>query len=177
MIIRFLLSRCKMIALFLVRSVIWSAPLQAVSFSIGEADINRFVQAALPYKRSYNGADIYFSDPIVRLDGLDNRVVIKTQITAIQNNQLLKATGEISGELKYDPIDYNLQLKKPKVSEFTITENTMDNADALIRGVRDVVGQSLPLIVLIELDKFDFGFGKIQPQSVEVSNKRLVITM
>lgn len=177
MIFHALSPRSKWLAGFLLFCIVWTSPLQAVSFSIGEADINRFVQAAFPYKRSYNGADIYFSDPVVSLDGLDNRVIIRTQITAIQNNQLLKATGEISGELKYDPIDYNLHLKKPKVSEFKIIENTMDNADALIRGVRDVVGQSLPLIVLIDLDQFDLGFGKIQPQSIEISNKRLVISM
>lgn len=171
------LKSSQWLAGFVLVNIIWASPSQAVSFSLGEADINRFVQVAFPYKRSYNGADIYFSDPNVSLNGLDNRVIITTQITAIQNNQLLKATGEISGELKYDPIDYNLHLKQPKVSEFKIIENTMDNSDALIRGVRDVVGQSLPLIVLIDLDQFDFGFGKIQPQSIEIANKRLVITM
>lgn len=171
-----MLSKLGIQTLALFYCVLCTAPVSAFSLSIGETELNRFVQAAFPYKRSYNGADVYFSNPIVELDGLNNELIIKTEITAIQNNQLLKANGEISGELLYDPVDYNLHLKKPKISEFKVTENTMDNAAPLIRGIRDSVGQALPLIVLIDLEQFDLGFGKIQPQSIEIKQRRLVVT-
>ena len=52
----------------------------------------------------------------------------------------------------------------------------MENADPLIQGIKDSIGQALPLIVLIDLRQFDLGFGKIQPQAIEVKQKRLVVT-
>ena len=149
----------------------------AIEFTIGQKDINRFVQAAFPQKYAYQGADVFFSDPVLSLDGLDNKIKIKVNIAAYRNNQLLKATAEVGGELVYDAVDYNLQIKEPSIGKFKVTENTMPNSEQVIRGIRDVVGQSMPLIVLIDLDNFDIGFGKIQPKSITVGHKKLVITL
>lgn len=149
----------------------------AIEFTIGEKDINRFVQAAFPQKYAYQGADVFFSDPVLSLDGLDNKVKITVNIAAYRNNQVLKATAQVGGELIYDAVDYNLQIKEPNISKFKVTENNIANSEQLIRGIRDVVGQSMPLIVLIDLDNFDIGFGKIQPKSIAVGHKKLVITL
>lgn len=157
--------------------LVLSGTATALEFTISEKDINRFAKLAFPYKQSYNGADIFFTDPKVILSGLDNELRIQTKISAYKNNQLLKADAEITGELLYDAIDYNLQIKEPMVSEFKVLESTMDDADQLIRGIRDVVGQSLPVIVLIDLDCVDMGFGKIQPKSIVVGHKKLIITL
>ncbi|WP_124748973.1 hypothetical protein [Alteromonas facilis] len=156
---------------------LFSLHVNALEFTIGQKDINRFVKMAFPYKQSYQGADVFFSDPDVTLDGLNNEIRINTLISAYKDNRILKAKATISGELLYDAIDYNLQIKEPSIREFKVLENGIDDAQQLIRGIRDVVGQSLPIIVLLDLDKFDVGFGKIQPKSIVVGNKKLVITL
>lgn len=152
-------------------------PAFGVTFTISEKDINSMVQKAFPQKKQYQGANIFFSDPIVSLDGLEHTIRIQTTITAIREQQLVKAVGELSGQLYYDPIDYQLQLKKPALSEFKVIESTMEDANTMIRGMRDVVGQSLPLIVLFDLEQYDLGFGTIRPESIEIKQRKLVISL
>ncbi|MBT0586828.1 DUF1439 domain-containing protein [Alteromonas oceanisediminis] len=174
---RIMRSQIVCLMLFAAGVLLTSLPVSAISFSISEQDINRFVQAAFPQKKSYQGTDIFFSDPIVTIDDATGSLRISTEITAIKNRQMLKARGSLSGELAYDPADYNLQVKNPTLSEFTVQESSMDDTAELLDTIRSVVGESLPLIVLIDLSRFDIGLGEIKPQSIEIDKKKLVITL
>lgn len=149
----------------------------ALEFAIGEKDLNLFVQKAFPIKEAYQGADVYLSEPNLTLDGLDNRLTIKVKMTAIRGSEILEASAEVRGKVTYESVDYVLQLEEPSLHKFKVLENTMQDANPLIRGMRDVVGKSLPVIALIDLSQFDSGFGKLRPKDIHIKHKRLVIVL
>lgn len=149
----------------------------ALEFALGEKDLNLFVQKAFPIKRSYLEANIYLSEPVLKLDGPDNQLSLSINVTAIQGGHLIEAVASVQGRVTYDAVDYVLELEEPALQEFTVLKNTMQEATPLLEGMRKMVGQSFPVIALIDLNQFDLGFGKIRPKVIHIEQRRLVITL
>ena len=59
---------------------------------------------------------------------LDKTIQIKTLITASANGESLSATGVLAGKLEFDPVFQVLKYVKPRLEEFHIMSDKMQDA-------------------------------------------------
>ncbi|WJG09084.1 hypothetical protein [Aliiglaciecola sp. LCG003] len=149
----------------------------AFVFTISEKQLNTMLNLTFPIVREYQGVQATFSDPMVKLDALDDKVSISSTITAIQNGKVLRAIGTIEGEFGYHPITQQLRFEKPELQSLKIIENQFDGTDEVVRTLKQSIGRNLPIIILVDFNQFNFGFGDIAPKEIDITPLGLSITL
>lgn len=150
---------------------------KAFVFTVSEKQLNTMLAATFPIEQSYQQVSVTFSEPKVQLDALDKDVTISTVITAVQNGKILKAQGSIEGKLDYDTINQTLEFEKPTLKTFKVISNDIPDSTEAIRHIKQTIGRNLPVIILVDFNQFDFGFGEIRPKDIDITMRGLAITL
>ena len=145
--------------------------------TITEKQLNSMLIVGFPYKQNYQGIDVTFSSPYIKLDSVGKKVFITTTILAMQAGKSLHAQGTVEGVVDYKPSTQELQFEKPKLVNFNVIDNQLENSQEALEVVKQNVGKNLPIILLIDFKQFDLGFGKIIPRDIEITSGGLAITL
>ncbi|GAA0854378.1 hypothetical protein [Aliiglaciecola litoralis] len=149
----------------------------AFVLTVSEKQLNNMLKLTFPIVREYQGIYATFADPMVQLDALDQKVLITTTITAVQDGKTLKARGTIEGVFDYDPLDQQLRFEKPSLKDFTILENNIEGAEHAVRTLKQTIGRNLPVILLVDFKQLDFGLGSVVPREIDITPLGLAITL
>ena len=149
----------------------------AFVFTITEKQLNTMLVVGFPYTQNYQGTDVTFSSPYVKLDAVGKKVLITTTILAIQAGKSLHADGTVEGVVKYNQSTQELQFEKPKLINFNVIDNQLENSDAALQMVKQNIGKNLPIILLVDFKQFDLGFGDIVPKKIDITSRGLAITL
>ncbi len=146
-------------------------------FTVTEKQLNNMLVVAFPFKQNYQGMDVTFSNPTIKLDSGVQKVIISTTIEAVQSQQKLLAQGTIEGIVTYRSATQELQFEKPALTHFQVLENTIPNTKQTIDTIKQNIGKNLPVILLFDFKQFDLGFGEIVPRDIKITSKGLAITL
>ena len=149
----------------------------AFVFTVTEKQLNAMLIVGFPITQSYQGIDVTFSNPRVKLNAADKKVIISTTILAIQSGKQLHANGTIEGVVAYKPLTQELQFEKPTLIDFNVIDNQLENSSEAIEIVKQNIGKNLPIILLVDFKQFDLGFGDIVPKRIDITTRGLAITL
>jgi len=147
----------------------------ALQITLSETQLSEILAATFPLSRSYEGVNVSFSKPSIKLNDVDNSISIKTFIVAQHKAQLLRANGTIKGIIEYNPQDKTLHIVKPTLSEFNLIDNQIAEAEQAIDTVKQSVGKNLPMILLIDFSQFDLGFTQAMPKKIDIVDQGITL--
>lgn len=157
--------------------LLMSAKSFAFVFTVTEKQLNTMLVVGFPITQSYQGINVTFSSPYVKLDSVGKKVLITTTILANQAGKVLHAEGTVEGVVEYNPKTQELQFEKPKLLNFNVIDNQLENSDEAIEMVKQNIGKNLPIILLVDFKQFDMGFGDIVPKDIDITTRGLAITL
>lgn len=153
-----------------------SVNVQALTFTLSEKHVNEMAKLAFPQTQYFNDIKLVFSNPKVQLGSLEDNLAVMVTINAERDGQTLEARGKMVGLLRYRPERKELQIEKPMLVDFDVTDNKMDDATPLLNAINQMQGRQFPMILLIDFAELNLGlFGNQMPKRIDITNKHLVI--
>ncbi|WP_440905063.1 DUF1439 domain-containing protein [Catenovulum sp. SX2] len=148
----------------------------AYSFSIqlNESQINGLLTAYFPVSFNYEQADIQLSNASLVINGKQKRLQVNAHINAQQQNNFIRGTLSIDGEIAYDKSSQKLQIIEPRLIHADIKESSFNKKD-INTWLQQAFNQSLPIIVLLDFKKWNFQGLTIQPNKIEVLESSILI--
>ena len=163
------------IVLGLLQGAIFSLNAAAEQYTITTEEMTRSVATRFPVTRSYEGVSAEFSQPRVVLKNLDDEIEIKVKITVSFEGQSFVADGLIVDTASIQTVDNTLRFDHPKLEEFFISKDNMPNSDEAVKVLTQTIGQTLPPIILLELEKVDISIIGNEPAKFSLSPQGLVL--
>jgi hypothetical protein len=151
--------------------------LSAETITFSEGQLNKQLAETFPIVKSYQGLTVSFTAAKVKLDVLDKTLKIDTLIVAELDDQLLTANGLLFGPLEYDDVTQEILMLKPKLEEFYVAENHMQDADPAIRIIKQTITANLQDIVIIDTKKIEFRYSGDEPIDITISPRGVVISL
>lgn len=121
---------------------------------VGAAALQKAMEAYFPITRENALGAVTLSNPRVILRPGSRRLGLATKVSAAMPEQPpLTGNGVVDGEIAYDPVRHEFQLREPRVASLAI-----DGVDgpfaALVESAVEVLTQDqFPVIVLYRLDE------------------------
>lgn len=152
-----------------------AAQAQAFTFRLSQKDLNQVIKMTFPQTQYYEGMKVTFSDPYLTLSA-NNRVSVDVNILGTRESQQLSAKAKLSGELRYDGTDGELQIERPTLNDFKVLSSTLENEKDIVRWAEQLKGQSAPLILLVNFRDLNLSLlGNKLPSDMRVESGQLVI--
>ena len=150
----------------------------AFGFLINESQVNNMLALTFPYETRIGNNAISLSDPQPHFYESSQEIGITLNISLKDqtSGQLVKATTMLRGGIHFDNQQQQLQLIKPRVERLDWVDKAAASDQNLIKQVSQLVGQDLPLIVLLDIkqllgDAFTPTLNsiKIKDQGIEIN--------
>ena len=161
--------------LFVLLCFLFALPAQAIVLTVTQAQLNAAVQPFFPLTKSYQGVTATFSNPNIELDALDDTIEVAVTVRAQRGDEYLIASGKLDGRLEYDQTDKVLHIEEPRLKDFKVRENNMQDADEVIRIVRQTIGRKLPVILLIDFNELNIEYLQLEPKDIDITSRGLVV--
>lgn len=125
----------------------------AFGFIIGEAQVNAMLGMTFPYKTQVGNNHITLSEPKPHFYEKTQQVGIALNISLKDrmSGQIMEAKTLVKGGIRFDNKAQQLQLIKPQVASLDWQGDTTASNDAMVKQVSQLVGQDLPVIVLLDI--------------------------
>jgi len=169
--------RFSQFGIFMLCSIIPSS-IWAFSLMISEPQINSMLALTFPYQVHMGNSHISLTDPKPHFYeasqeiGITLNISLKDQISG----QTTKARTMVRGGIHFDNQQQQLQLVKPKIASLYWVDKSASVNKNLVKQVTQLVGQELPIIVLIDIKQLigkkltsALNDIKIKKQGIEVS--------
>ena len=142
---------------------------------LSQTDANQMVRMAFPQRNTYQGVDLTMTSPTLTFIG-NNEVAVALTIDADDNAESVKARVSLTGQLDYQKGNRTLQIKQPKVTEFTVLEQTGPASGDLLKRIEQIKNKPAPFIMLVDFRTFSLPFLANQiPTDINVQSEQLVV--
>lgn len=157
----------------IVASSVWG-----FSFMISEPQINTMLALTFPYQTQVGNSHIRLTDPKPHFYETSQEIGITLNISLKDkiSSQTTRARTMVRGGIHFDNQQQQLQLVKPKIASLEWVDKPANVNQGLVKQVTHLVGQDLPIIVLIDIKqltgkKFTPALSdiKIKKHGIEVS--------
>ena len=147
----------------------------AEQYTITAAEMTRSLQTRFPVIRSYEGVDAVFSEPKVVIQYLDNEMEIEVKIKVTYQEQNLYAEGLIVDTASIQTVNNTLRFDRPKLDEFFISQDNMQDSSEAVKVIKQTIGQTLPPIILLDLESIELNMVGNEPAKFSLSVQGLVL--
>lgn len=154
-------------ALFSVLFLI-KAPAHAFGLVINAAEIERLMGVVFPYTTQAGPYTATFSNPRPEFVADGQWVLVAFDTRLQQGEEVINASAKIRGQLAFDSKQQQLQLIKPALSGFQLRPPVPPGSESLSAQIKPLVGQALPLIVLLDLQQMGIQLPFGNPRSIKV---------
>ena len=152
-----------------------SAPAEAFVMRLSQTDANQMVRMTFPQQNTYQGVDLLMTSPTLSFIG-NNEVAVSLTIDAEDDAESVKARVSLSGQLDYQKDKRTLQIIQPRVTEFTVLEQTGQANGDLLKRIEQIKNKPAPFIMLVDFRTFSLPFLANQiPTDINVQSEQLVI--
>ena len=161
--------------LAIIVSTLLCTKVAAEQYVLSATQLTQELQSRFPIIRVYQGVEAIFSQPTLVINHLDNEIKIAVTITVTQQNQTLQAEGVIVDEATIQAVNNTLRFAHPKLDEFFVTKDNMSDSQEALRIVKQTIGQTLPPLTLLELEKIAFTRVGSHPTTFSLSARGLIL--
>ncbi len=125
----------------------------AFGFMIGESQVNAMLEMTFPYETRMGENHITLSEPKPHFYEKSQEVGIALNISLkdVVSGQTAKAKALVKGGIRFDNKAQQLQLVKPKIASLDWLGSSAAADKDLVNQVTQLVGQDLPVIVLLDI--------------------------
>jgi hypothetical protein len=163
------------LALGILHYVMLSSHAIAEQYTITAAELTRSLQKHFPITRSYEGVEAVFSQPKLIIKNLDDEIKIEVKITVTYQGQSLIADGLIIDTPTIQSVNNTLRFEHPKLDEFFISQDNMQDSTEAVKIIKQTIGQTIPPIILLDLEKIDLNMVGNEPANFSLSPLGLVL--
>ncbi len=158
---------------FIVASSAW-----AFGFLINESQVNNMLALTFPYETRIGNNAISLSDPQPHFYESSQEIGITLNISLKDqaSGQIVKAKTMLRGGIAFDNQQQQLQLVKPRVERLDWLDKSSVSDQNLVEQVSQLVGQDLPIIVLLDIKQLmgntftpTLNSIKIKKQGIEIN--------
>lgn len=161
--------------LFPLLMLLLATQAQAFTFKLSQKDLNQVVGMTFPQTQYYEGMKVVFSDPYLTLSA-NNKVAVDVNILGSRDGQQMEARATLSGQLRYDGNNGELQIERPMLNDFKVLNSTLQNEKDIVRWAEQLKGQSAPIILLVNFKDLNLSFlGSKLPSDMRVEAGQLVV--
>ena len=161
--------------LIVIISVLLSTSSGAEQYILSAAMLTQELSSRFPITRVYQGVEASFSQPKLVIKHLDDEIKIAVNISVRHKNQSLQAEGLIVDKATIQPVSNTLRFEHPKLEEFFVTDDNMADSSEAIRVMKQTIGQTLPPIILLELEKIELNMVGNHPTTFTLSARGLIL--
>ncbi|MFD2229517.1 hypothetical protein [Alkalimarinus sediminis] len=125
----------------------------AFSFMIGESQLNTVLGLTFPYETRMGESHVTLSDPKPHFYESSQQIGITLNIALkdMTSGKTAKAKTLIKGGIRFDNKAQQLHLVKPKIASLDWDGASPEANKDLVKQVSQLVGQDLPVIVLLDI--------------------------
>ncbi|WP_340681033.1 hypothetical protein [Paraglaciecola sp.] len=163
------------LAFGLMYVVILSSNAIAEQYTITADEMTLSLQTRFPVTRSYEGVEAVFSHPELIIKNLDDEIKIEVKIKVTYQGKSLLADGLIVDTASIQTVDNTLRFDHPKLEEFFVSQDDMPDSAEAIKVIKQTIGQTLPPIVLLDLEKIDLNMVGNEPAKFSLSPLGIVL--
>ncbi|WP_016954864.1 DUF1439 domain-containing protein [Catenovulum agarivorans] len=160
--------------LFSICLLLITSSAHSFAIQLTESQINGLLTAYFPVSFNYEYADIQLTEANLVIKGKNKRLQVNAHINAQQQNNFIRGTVSIDGEIAYDKSSQKLQIIEPRLIHANIKESSFNKKD-INTWLQQAFNQSLPIIVLLDFKKLNFQGLTIQPNKIEVLDNSILI--
>jgi len=137
----------------LILCLITASSAWAFGFLINESQVNNMLSLTFPYETRIGNNAISLSDPQPHFFETSQEIGITLNISLNDQTtgQVVKARAMVRGGIHFDNQQQQLQLIKPRIDSLDWADKSAASNQSLVRQVSQLVGQDLPLIVLLDI--------------------------
>jgi len=156
-------------------TLLLTAQAHAFTFRLSQKDLNQVVGMTFPQTQYYEGMKVVFSNPYLTLSA-NNKVAVDVNIHGSRDGQQMEAKATLSGLLRYDGTNGELQIERPMLNDFKVLNSTLQNDKDIVRWAEQLKGQSAPIILLVNFKDLNLSIlGNQLPSDIRVEAGQLVI--
>lgn len=155
----------------LVLILLFSVQASAIGVTISKHHLNTLLAMSFPVKQQYMQYNIIASQPKTSLYPKTQTVSISALIDVNdkKNKQKsLQANITFQGQLSFDKKSGTLKIMNPAMKEFAVIKNTYNSNDTSLDSIKQMVGQHLPLTVLLDIKQLGSTFLPFMPSSMTI---------
>ncbi len=156
--------------LILVLTLIGTTALsaQALELEINRTQIQLLLNSVFPHQQTFGEWQVEFSRPSPNFVAANQNISLGVTVSVQDQQRMASANGVISGKLFFNPVNQELQVIKPALTQFKVTGGDAGLQKQMQDTLAQQVGQYLPVIVLFDIKKLIGDQPFLKPQSVRV---------
>ena len=145
----------KNILLFIVLNCCVTQQVFAIGMTIPEKQLNAIVNLRFPLSHTYLDYTLKASQPSISLFSDTQSVAISALIEVKNKKNKLLANTTFKGQVTFDKASKALKVTNPLITQFSVIENSFSQTETPVNSIENIVGQHLPISVLIDFNKID----------------------
>ncbi len=150
-------------------------PAQALDVELGRPQIQLLLNSVFPHQQSFGQWQVEFTHPYPGFQASQQKISLGVNVNVNDQQRSAKANGTITGQLRFNPQTQELQLIKPALTQFNVTEGDPQLQQQLRSSFAQQLGQHMPLIVLFDIKNVLGNNTFLQPKGVSVIEDGLSI--
>ncbi len=151
-------------------------PAQALELEINRPQIQLLLNTVFPHQQTFGQWQVEFSQPSPSFIAANQNISLGVNVNVQDHQRAASAQGVIRGKLFFNPVNQELQVIKPALTEFKVTGGDAGLQKQMQDTLAQQVGQYLPVIVLFDIKKLIGDQPFLKPQSVTVIDDGISIT-
>jgi hypothetical protein len=166
---------------FLVRLLFVSCVVCASFTALGEtirvstATLNQQLATQFPLTRSFEEVEATFYAPKLVVKYLDEEVEIIVSVKLVYQQQELIGHGLLKDTPSIQTVSNTLRFERPKLTEFYVDEDNMQDSAEALRVLKQTIGQSLRPLILLHFDEVEVSELNHEPASFSFDIRGLVL--
>ncbi|OZG75403.1 hypothetical protein BTA51_03225 [Hahella sp. CCB-MM4] len=152
----------------------WASFSQAFGIVINDQQVTGLMSAVFPVRQTMGTWQVTLLNPVPEFLPGQQQVALAVDMQLQEGERQAKAWGKVSGQLAFDKKLQQLHLVRPKLVDFEVRGGDIEDAQPVLDGLRQYVGQDLPVIVLFDVKQMNLGL-PLNPTAINVVNKGIAI--
>jgi len=148
---------------------------QGETIRVSTATLNQQLASQFPLIRSFEDVEATFYAPKLVLKYLDEELEIVINVKLVYQQQELIGHGLIKDIPSIQTVSNTLRFDKPKLTEFYVDEDNMQDSAEALRVLKQTIGQSLRPLILLHFDDVEVSELNHEPASFSFDLRGLVL--
>ncbi len=152
----------------------WTSQSQAFGIVINDQQVTGLMSVMFPIRQTMGAWQVTLLNPVPEFHPGQQQVALAVDMQLQEGPRQAKAWGKVSGQLAFDRKLQQLHLVRPKLVDFEVRGGDIEDAQPVLDGLKQYIGQDLPVIVLFDVKQMNLGL-PLNPTAINVVNKGIAI--
>ncbi|MGB2739594.1 MAG: hypothetical protein WBC60_03440 [Cognaticolwellia sp.] len=140
----------------------------ALGLTISTNQLNSMMNIQFPISQRYMEYTLEASKPNLTLYDKTQSVAISVRINVTNKHYRLIADATFKGQIVFDKTTKSLKVSNPLMTNFDLIDNSFPESQTSINDIESIVGQHLPISVLIDFNQIRSELFQFMPSNLTI---------